>query len=248
MRIGRSRAIPPGTIGRVIRALVLAHDAVPGRGAAEAGTVEPALRRLGFDVGFATFLPGHPPVPAATGVDVVVVLGAEQAAYDDTVPWLAPELAYLRSAVDAGTPVLGICFGAQALARVLGATVAPAAAPEQGFVALDTADPAALPAGTWMEFHRDAFTLPPGATLLAENPVGVQAFAHGPHLGVQFHPEITPRVLATWAESWAEAGVLAEVDAAVDLTALAAEVARREAASVAACHRLVELFCRRARA
>jgi GMP synthase (glutamine-hydrolysing) len=235
-----------GTGDGVSSALVLAHDTVPGRGTDEAGTVEPALHRLGFDVGFATFLPGHPPVPAATDVDLLVVLGAEEAAYDDTVSWLGAELAYLRSAIDAGTPVLGICFGAQALARVLGATVALAAAPEHGFVALGSADPAALPAGTWMEFHRDAFTLPPGATLLAENGVGVQAFAHGPHLGVQFHPEITPRLLTTWARSWADAGVLAEVEAAVDLTALAAEIARREAESVAACHRLVELFCRRA--
>jgi GMP synthase (glutamine-hydrolysing) len=230
----------------VLRALVLAHDAVPGRGADEAGTVDPALRRLGFAVEYATFVPGHPPVPAPTDVDAVVVLGSEAAAYDDAVPWLAAELAFLAAALAAGTPVLGICFGAQALARALGATVGRAATPERGFVALGTADPDALPAGTWMEFHDDAFTLPPGATLLAENAVGVQAFAHGPHLGVQFHPEITPRVLATWADAWAEAGELAAVDAAVGLTALAAEVARREPESVASCHRLVELFSRRA--
>jgi GMP synthase-like glutamine amidotransferase len=235
-----------GTIDAVTRALVLAHDVVPGRGADEAGTVDPALRGLGFAVEYATFVPGHPPVPAPAGLALVVVLGSEASAYDDTVPWLAAELAYLRAAVDAGTPVLGICFGAQALARVLGGTVGPAAAPEEGFVALDTTDPTALPAGTWMEFHHDAFTLPPGATLLAENAVGVQAFALGPHLGVQFHPEITPAVLATWAAAWADAGVLPEVDAAADLTALAAEVARRAETCVADCTRLVDLFCRRA--
>jgi GMP synthase (glutamine-hydrolysing) len=229
-----------------MRALVLVHDSVPGRGVDEIGTVGPALRRLGFDVVVATFIAGDAPVPPLHRIALLVVMGSDAAAYDDALAWLAPELAYLRAAVDAGTPVLGICFGAQALARVLGGTVAPAATPERGFVALGTADPAVLPAGTWLEFHDDALTLPPGATLLAENPVAVQAFAHGPHLGVQFHPEITPRVLTTWAQAWAEAGLLAEVDVAAGLTALAAEVARREAESVAACHRLVELFCRRA--
>jgi GMP synthase (glutamine-hydrolysing) len=230
----------------VTRALVLVHDSVPGRGVDEIGTVGPALRRLGFDVVVATFVDGEAPVPPLHRIALLVVLGSEAAAYDDTVAWLAPELAVLRAAVDAGTPVLGICFGAQALARVLGGAVGPAAAPERGFVTLGTADPAALPAGTWLEFHDDALTLPPGAALLAENATGVQAFAHGPHLGVQFHPEITPRVLATWSDAWAEAGELAEVDAAVDLSTLAAEVTGREAESVAACHRLVELFCRRA--
>jgi GMP synthase (glutamine-hydrolysing) len=230
----------------VTRALVLVHDKVPGRGVDEIGTVGPALHRLGFDMVVATFVSGPRPMPPPDRIALVVVLGSEAAAYDDTLPWLAPELAYLRAAIDAGIPVLGICFGAQALARVLGGTVGQAVAPELGFVTLDTADPDALPAGSWLEFHYDAFTLPPGATLLAANATGVQAFARGPHLGVQFHPEITPEVLAAWVHSWVEAGVWEYVDDSVDLTALAAEVADRATACAADCHELVELFCRRA--
>ena len=131
-------------------------------------------------------------------------MGSAHAAYDDELPWLAPELAYLRRAVDVGTPVLGICFGGQALARVLGGTVGRAPMPERGLTTVESLDPA-VPAGPWMEFHHDAFTLPPGATPLARSEAGLQAFAHGPHLGVQFHPEISPDVFAAWAESWSPA-------------------------------------------
>ena len=56
-----------------------------------------------------------------------------------------------------------------------------------------------------MEFHDDAFTLPPGPLPLAANETGLQAFTLGPHLGVQFHPEITPAAFAAWVRSWTRA-------------------------------------------
>ena len=120
--------------------------------------------------------------------------------------------------------MLGICFGAQLLARVLGGTVGRAPRSERGFTRLDSTDEAVLPAGEWLQFHDDAFTLPPGAELLAANAVGVQAFRHGPHLGVQFHPEITPAAFDAWVESWRAAGELDRVAAATDLPALKAEM------------------------
>jgi GMP synthase-like glutamine amidotransferase len=224
----------------VRRALILAHSPVPGRGERNVGTIGPALLEQGFDIVVGSLVPGSAPVPAPDEVDVLVVLGSAEAAYDDTVPWLAGELAYLRRAVDAGTPVLGICFGAQLLARVLGGTVARAARPERGFVALDSADPDALPSGTWLEFHYDTFTLPPRALPLAYNEVGLQAFRLGPHLGVQFHPEITPEVFASWRSSWTTA---AAVVADLDVDALTAELNARAVACAAGCRELVARFC-----
>lgn len=223
-------------------ALVLAHDDVAGRGARELGTAGPALTALGFDVVVTTLLPGGPPVPSPESAAVLVVLGSPESVADDTAPWLAAELALIRRAVDARVPVLGICFGAQALARVLGGTVARAVRSERGFVALDSAAPAVLPAGEWMQFHDDAFTLPPGAQPLARNDIGMQAFVHGPHLGVQFHPEISPDVFAAWAEGWRETGSYADVVAQTDVTALAAEIAARAPASEQACRDLVARF------
>src|SRR5262249_13183500 len=61
------------------------------------------------------------PLPPAGACDAAVVLGSEQTAYDDAVPWLAAELAFAARLLAAEVPVLGICFGAQILARVLGA-------------------------------------------------------------------------------------------------------------------------------
>ena len=96
-------------------------------------------------------------------------------------------------------PVLGICFGAQALAAALGGSVHRLAKPEIGWVTVETRDPDRLPAGPWMAWHEDGFTLPPLAYELPSNAFGVQAFCHCRHLAVQFHPEVTPAIVADWA-------------------------------------------------
>lgn len=223
-------------------ALVLAHDEVPGRGTRELGTVGPALTALGYRVVVTALLPGGPSVPAPESAAMVLVLGSAESVADDTVPWLAAEPALLRRVVDARVPVLGICFGAQALSRVLGGTVARAVRPERGFVALDSTAPDLLPAGEWMQFHDDSFTLPPGAAAPARNDVGLQGFVHGPHLGVQFHPEISPDLFAAWREDWRVTGSYPEVAAQTDLDALSAEITRRAPASEKACHEPVARF------
>ena len=71
--------------------------------------------------------------------------------------------------------------------------------PEVGWVTVETRDPDRLPAGPWMAWHEDGFTLPPLAYELASNAFGVQAFCHCRHLAVQFHPEVTPAIVADWA-------------------------------------------------
>ncbi|QEC50322.1 type 1 glutamine amidotransferase [Baekduia soli] len=138
------------------------------------------------------------PLPDPRDRPFVVALGSDAGAHDDAVPWLAAERALLDRALAAGVPVLGICFGAQHLARALGATVAPATRPEVGWLDLESADPDRVPPGPWMQWHRDAFGLPPGAELLAGTAAATQAFGLGPHLGVQFHPEATAEVVAGW--------------------------------------------------
>lgn len=225
-------------------ALVVVHETDPLRQRRLPGTVLPALAEQGVDVEIATFL-GDGRVPDPADRDLVVVMGSAHAAYDDSLPWLAPELDFLRRAVEVGTPVLGICFGGQALARALGGTVGRAPEPERGLVDLDTLRPDVLPAGRWMEFHYDAFTLPPGAEELSRNAVALQAFALGPHLGLQFHPEITPDVFATWSESWAP-DVAAAVAAEVDLDAVRAELISRADELADACRALVVGFLARA--
>jgi GMP synthase-like glutamine amidotransferase len=138
------------------------------------------------------------PIPDPAGRPFLVSLGSEASAFDDEVPWMAAERGALDRALEHDVPVLGICFGAQHLARALGGAVAPAARPEVGWLDVETSAPEVVPPGPWLQWHRDAFAPPPGAELLARSSVCPQAFRIGPHLGVQFHPEVTAEVVADW--------------------------------------------------
>ena len=102
------------------------------------------------------------PLPAPSACDTAVLLGSEQTAYDGTVPWLAAELAFTERLLAAAVPVLGICFGGQVLARVLGARLYRLAEPEIGWVRVTSKYPA-LAEGPWPSWHRDGFGLPAGA-------------------------------------------------------------------------------------
>ena len=123
-----------------------------------------------------------------TEYDLIVSLGSEFAAFDDSVPFVQREAGSFAEASDADVPVLGLCFGGQMLARVLGGEVFRAPESEIGWLPVRTSDPALVPEGPWFQWHFDTFTLPPGATLIAESDVGPQAFVAGRSLGLQFHP------------------------------------------------------------
>ena len=125
---------------------------------------------------------------------------------NDPDPWIAAELAWLRAADQAGVPVLGICFGAQALCAALGGRVETMARREIGWTMVGPRDHNAIPAGPWLEFHDDRCLLPPAATVLARNDAAVQAFRIGRHLAVQFHPEVDGPQLERWLDAHADSG------------------------------------------
>jgi len=141
------------------------------------------------------------PLPDPREADFAVALGSGASVATGGPPWVAREIAWLREADAAALPVLGICFGAQALAAALGGTVHRLARPEVGWVGVESADEEHVPAGPWMAWHEDGISLPPLAYELASNRFGVQAFCHCRHLAVQFHPEVTPAIVADWAEN-----------------------------------------------
>ncbi|WCB96152.1 hypothetical protein DSM104299_04908 [Baekduia alba] len=173
-----------------VAALVLEHD--PD---APAGLLGAWARERGVAL---EVVPAGAPIPDPAARPFLVSLGAEASAFDDTVPWLAAERAALDRALDRDVPILGICFGAQHLARALGGAVARADRAEVGWLAVESLAPDVVPHGPWLQWHRDRFTLPPGAELLARSPACDQAFRVGPHLGVQFHPEVTPAIALEW--------------------------------------------------
>jgi GMP synthase-like glutamine amidotransferase len=164
-----------------------------------------------------------------TGYDLIVSLGSEFPAYDDAKPFVRRESRLLRRAVDADVPVLGLCFGGQLLARVLGGEVFRAPASEIGWLPVRSRDPELVPEGPWFQWHFDTFTTPPGATLIAESDVGPQAFVAGRSLGLQFHPEVTPEIMDDWVRTYRHEldadGV--DPDALIDETRHRAEESRR---------------------
>jgi GMP synthase-like glutamine amidotransferase len=187
-------------------------------------------RAITLDVVDATAVGPAPPEPDAFAF--AVVLGSAASLAQDTPPWVAGVLDWLREADAAGLPVLGICFGAQALAAALGGTVHRLAAPEIGWVRVATADAERVPAGPWMSWHEDGLTPPPLAYELASNPAGTQAFCLRRHLAVQFHPEATQEIVEGWTRfpdaRLHDAGITAEELLAAGEANAAAAAARAE--------------------
>jgi GMP synthase-like glutamine amidotransferase len=141
------------------------------------------------------------PLPDPRDYLFIVSLGHDAGAHETHLPQVAAEIELLRVAVAADVPVLGLCFGGQALAAALGAPTGRAPTSELGWREITTDDPALVPAGPWLEWHFDRFATPPGAIEIARTEDAPQAFRLGPHLGVQFHPEATVEIVSEWAES-----------------------------------------------
>jgi GMP synthase (glutamine-hydrolysing) len=136
--------------------------------------------------------------------DAVVVSGSQTSVYDEE-PWIAATAAWVREAVKAGVPLLGVCWGHQLLARAVGGEVDPMGGiGELGYTTverLETSDPlfdGVDPSFVAFETHTDEVTaLPSAATPLAETERALQAFRVENAWGAQFHPEYD-RDTARW--------------------------------------------------
>jgi GMP synthase-like glutamine amidotransferase len=142
------------------------------------------------------------------GYSGLIVMGGPQSA-NDPLPGLAAEIELISRAMEARLPVLGICLGAQLLAKALGARVYPNSSKEIGwspvfFTEEARHDPvfSGVPSPTtFFHWHGETFDLPAGAEWLAySNLCRHQAYRCGTNAyGIQFHPEITPEMIADWS-------------------------------------------------
>jgi GMP synthase (glutamine-hydrolysing) len=156
----------------------------------------------------------------SSGVDMarfLVVLGSSHSVNDDSPKWIVRVIEMIGEAVKRGVPVLGICFGSQALAVALGGRVGRLSSPEIACCEVSTSG-TLVPRGPWVVWHYDAFAVPPTAETLCWSARGPLAFRLGPHLGVQFHVEATAACVERWiaeeraklARSKVDAGALRE--------------------------------------
>jgi GMP synthase-like glutamine amidotransferase len=188
------------------------------------GRIAPALHQAGlayeyFDV----FAGATPPPPAAS--PALILMGGPMSANDDQ-DYLRAELHLIEATLRIGRPILGVCLGAQLLAKALGARVYRNPLKEIGwfpvdFTAAADGDPLlrGLPNPSMvLQWHGETFDLPAGAVHLASaQRCRNQAFRYGSQVyGFQFHMETTAEMIADWCRQDANCGDVRELNQPID--------------------------------
>jgi len=217
-----------------MRVLVFRH--VPFE---DLGLIAPVLAARRIAVDYADPYQADAALPETAAYDGLIFLGGPMSVNDD-LPYLGSEMELIRQAMARRQPILGICLGAQLIARALGATVRRNSAKEIGWYGLRFTEAAAgdrlfhgLSEETVFHWHGETFDLPAGAELLASSDLcRNQAFRISDFVyALQFHLEVTPDIIADWCVQDENCGDVRELEAAIDpcfnaprLAALSAQV------------------------
>lgn len=185
-----------------MRALVLTHVDHEGP-----GLFGGLLREAGVDVRTVRLHRGER-IPGLGELDAAISMGGPMNVYEEALhPFLRDETDFLRAAASRGLPVLGVCLGAQMIAKAAGAAVTKSPVAELGWETVTLTDagaadplfrglPRTLPVFQW---HGDTFAVPEGGALLAiGDACRNQAFRHATSYGLQFHVEADRSSLAAW--------------------------------------------------
>jgi GMP synthase-like glutamine amidotransferase len=189
-----------------MRALAIVHQSDAGP-----GVFAEAAREFGASLD-EWLLPEDRPPADPFGYDAVMTFGgAMHVDQEQEHPWLVAEERLLAGLLEREVPLLGVCLGAELLAAAAGATVRRASAPEIGWYEVRPIGPAqpdpllgplAAPFEA-LEWHSYEFSLPPGATALAESDACLQAYRVGDRAwGIQFHAEVTGDALDSWIDDY----------------------------------------------
>lgn len=190
-----------------MNALVIKHVDIEGPGLIEVVLKE---RHIPYQI---LSLEKYPHLPKPEGFTHIVLLGGPMNVYEeDRYPFLMDEDLFIKEAIQRGKRILGICLGAQLIAKALGATVFRAPRKEIGWydvsltatgsrASLFTGMPDIFPVFQW---HEDTFELPRGGKLLATSEyVPNQAFQYAENAyGLQFHLEVTKEMILEWMKDY----------------------------------------------
>lgn len=206
------------------------------------GTLDPLLKGYGFRIRYVNF-GRHPDArPRLDGYDGLVVLGGPMSVDDlDAHPHLATEVELIGEALERRMPVLGICLGAQLVARTLGAWVGRNGQKEIGWYDVEPTEHARedpllrhfRASERIFQWHGDAFELPEGAALLASSAACAnQAFRYGDRVyGFQFHLEVDERLIERWLRTPVHREELERLRGVVDPEVIRQETHRRIASA-----------------
>jgi len=212
-----------------MRVLVFRH--VPHEGL---GHIESELVRRGIAIDYADLYQPAAAAPDPSLYDGLIFMGGPMSV-NDGLPYLEREARWIAQAVEARRPVLGVCLGAQLIAKALGARVYPNPIKEIGWFEIGLTGEAADdplfagvgPRETVFQWHGETFDLPHGARLLASSAAcRHQAFSVGSSTyGLQFHLEVTPEMIADWCSQDLNCGDMREVRTPIDYAYNAARLA-----------------------
>lgn len=181
--------------------------------------------------------------PSFDDYDIVIPMGSVRSLTrkQEIASWIDHELTMLRDAHDAGTPILGICFGGQLMAEALGGTVEVSPVTEIGWFEIEASPGHENPAGPgpWKEWHHDRFIAPEGADVLAHNENATQLFRMGKTVGTQFHPEVNIEHISGWLATCNDDYLHQH---GVNRADILADVQSNETQNIKQCHAFVDWF------